>query len=88
MKPRPDGEQPRERCRDLRQIAEDYSEGVVERDPILATFYGDYRYNDRLPDIDPEGRAKEEAALRAIHLASSRLPRAISTTRTASPWTC
>ena len=29
----------------------------------MATFYGDYRYNDRLPDIGPRGRAEEEAEL-------------------------
>jgi len=59
---------------ELRQLADDYWEGVVERDPILATFYGDYRYNDRLPDIGPEGRAREEASLRAIRARAQPLP--------------
>src|SRR5712691_7992637 len=56
---------------DLAQLAADYWEGVLQRDPTLATFYGDYRYNDRLQDIGPGGRAAEEAALRDV---LSRLP--------------
>src|SRR5438874_615757 len=56
---------------DLAQLAADYWEGVLQRDPTLATFYGDYRFNDRLQDIGPEGRAADEAALREV---LSRLP--------------
>ncbi|MDQ3809817.1 MAG: DUF885 domain-containing protein [Chloroflexota bacterium] len=48
----------------LRRVADDYWEGVLRRNPILATFLGDYRYNDRLPDIGPHGRAEEESDLR------------------------
>jgi len=50
----------------LNQIAVEYWEGVLRRNPILATFYGDYRYNARLPDVGPTGRAEEEAALREL----------------------
>jgi uncharacterized protein (DUF885 family) len=50
----------------LRELAHDYWEGVLRRNPILATFYGDYRYNDRLPNIGPDGRAEEEADLLQI----------------------
>src|SRR5215212_1145827 len=50
----------------LRQLADEYWEGILRRNPILATFFGDYRYNDRLPDIGPHGRAEEEADLRSI----------------------
>ena len=50
----------------LDQLAEDYWEGVLRRNPFIATFYGDYRYNDRLPNIGPSGRAEEEADLREI----------------------
>src|SRR5712691_4083181 len=50
----------------LAQLADDYWEGVLRRNPTLATFYGDYRYNDRLPDIGPRGRMAEEAELRAV----------------------
>src|SRR4030088_2200043 len=50
----------------LAQLADDYWEGVLQRNPTLATFYGDYRYNDRLPDVGPRGRMAEEAELRAV----------------------
>ncbi len=48
------------------RVAQDYWEGVLRRNPVLATFFGDYRYNDRLPDLGPAGRAAEEADLRAV----------------------
>jgi len=51
---------------ELRELAAEYWEGVLRRNPILATFYGDYRYNDRLPNLGPSGRAEEEAALRDV----------------------
>ena len=50
---------------DLRQLAEDYWEGLLHRDPLIATFYGDYRYNARLPDVGPDGRRAEEGLLTA-----------------------
>ena len=50
----------------LRVLAQDYWEGVLRRNPLLATFLGDYRYNDRLPDVGPAGRAQEEAELREV----------------------
>jgi uncharacterized protein (DUF885 family) len=50
----------------LAQLAEDYWEGTLRRNPTLATFFGDYRYNDRLPHIGPCGRQEEEAELQAL----------------------
>ena len=50
----------------LRQLADEYWEGVLRRAPTLATFLGDYRYNDRLPDIGPDGRGEERADLQRI----------------------
>ena len=50
----------------LRHLADEYWEGVLRRNPVLATFLGDYRYNDRLPDVGPRRRAEEEADLRAV----------------------
>ena len=47
-------------------LADDYWEGSLRRNPVLATFYGDYRYNDRLPNIGPSGRAEEESDLREV----------------------
>jgi uncharacterized protein (DUF885 family) len=51
---------------DLRALADEYWEGVLRRNPVAATFFGDYRYNDRLPDVGPQGRSEEEAALRDL----------------------
>ena len=42
----------------LHQLAHEYWEGVLRRSPILATFLGDSRYNDQLPDIGPVARAR------------------------------
>ena len=41
-----------------------YWEGLLERDPLMGTFIGDERYDDRLPDIGAAGRAEEEVASR------------------------
>jgi uncharacterized protein (DUF885 family) len=51
---------------ELLALAADYWEGSLRRNPVIATFYGDYRYNDRLPDIGPSGRAEEESDLREV----------------------
>src|SRR5919199_6268765 len=48
----------------LAQLADDFWEGVLRRSPTLATFYGDERYHDRLPDVGPNGRDEEERDLR------------------------
>jgi uncharacterized protein (DUF885 family) len=39
-------------------------EGVLEREPLIGTFIGDDRYDDRLADPSETGRAEEEAACR------------------------
>jgi uncharacterized protein (DUF885 family) len=46
-------------------LADRFWEGILERDPITATIYGDDRYDERWPDIGPNGRAAERAALSA-----------------------
>ncbi len=46
-------------------LAERFWEGVLERDPITATIYGDDRYDERWPDLGPDGRAAERSALSA-----------------------
>lgn len=48
------------------ELAEQYWQGVLRRNPTLATFFGDFRYNDRLPDVGPGGRADEQAALEDV----------------------
>jgi uncharacterized protein (DUF885 family) len=40
-------------------------EGMLQREPLIGTFIGDDRYDDRLPDISAEGRGEEQAACRA-----------------------
>ena len=44
-------------------LADRFWEGVLERDPITATIYGDDRYDERWPDLGPNGRAAERSAL-------------------------
>jgi uncharacterized protein (DUF885 family) len=51
---------------DLEALAHDYWEGVLRRNPVLATFYSDYRWNDRLPQIDASARQDEEHELRSV----------------------
>jgi uncharacterized protein (DUF885 family) len=55
------------------QIADGFWERFLELSPISATVYGDDRYDDRLPDPGPDGRAKArqwaldmQAAARAV----------------------
>jgi uncharacterized protein (DUF885 family) len=50
----------------LADLAREYWEDVLRRVPTLATFYGDYRYNDRLPDVGPDARAAEQAELSGL----------------------
>ncbi len=47
-------------------LADQYWQGVMRRNPTLATFFGDFQYNDRLPDVGPAGRAAEQAALEEL----------------------
>jgi uncharacterized protein (DUF885 family) len=39
-------------------LADKFWEGILELDPVTATFYGDERFANRLEDPSPEGRAK------------------------------
>jgi len=48
------------------ELADAFWEGVLQRDPVQATILGDDRYDDRLPDIGPDGRAANAAALRDV----------------------
>ncbi|HET9851743.1 MAG TPA: DUF885 domain-containing protein [Candidatus Limnocylindrales bacterium] len=45
----------------LDQLADGFWERFKELQPISATINGDNRYDDRLPDTSPEGRAKARA---------------------------
>jgi uncharacterized protein (DUF885 family) len=50
----------------VNELADRFWEGVLERDPLYATVLGDERYNDRWPDLGPDGRAADQAALREM----------------------
>lgn len=61
---------------ELAQLAEDYWQGVLRRNPIVATFYGDERYHDQLPDVGPDGRAEEEREMRGALARLDRIDQA------------
>jgi uncharacterized protein (DUF885 family) len=48
------------------ELADRFWEGFLERQPLYATFLGDERYDDRLDDPGPAGRAADEAAYREV----------------------
>lgn len=58
----------------VNDLADRFWEGVLERDPLTATIYGDDRWDDRLPDLGPEGRAADEAACRQVLDEIARMP--------------
>jgi uncharacterized protein (DUF885 family) len=47
----------------LEQLAADYWDAFLERNPTQGTVLGDHRYDDRLNDITPTGRAAAERRL-------------------------
>jgi uncharacterized protein (DUF885 family) len=49
----------------VNDLADRFWEGLLERDPIWAMVLGDERFNDRWPDLGPDGRAADEVAYRA-----------------------
>ncbi len=48
----------------VRELVDGFWEGLLEREPLLGTYVGDERYDDRLPDLTETGRAAEESASR------------------------
>jgi len=46
------------------RLVDEAWEGMLEREPLVGTFVGDERYDDRLADPSEAGRAAEEAAMR------------------------
>src|SRR5688572_2047146 len=57
---------------ELATLLDRYFEELLELNPLLATFIGDNRYNDRLPnDIGPEQRARQHE-LNERYLAAAR----------------
>src|SRR5206468_12324961 len=57
----------------VRDLVDRYWEGLLERDPLMGTFIGDERYDDRLPDLGATGRAAEETASREARQAMSAI---------------
>jgi uncharacterized protein (DUF885 family) len=53
----------------------DWQRGL-EENPLMATYLGDKRYNDRLPDLSPEARLRRQEATRASLAALMAIPRA------------
>jgi uncharacterized protein (DUF885 family) len=58
----------------VNDLADRFWEGVLERDPTYATVLGDERYNDRWPDLGPEGRAADAAAYRSTLDEANAIP--------------
>jgi uncharacterized protein (DUF885 family) len=63
----------------VNDLADRFWEAVLEHNPTTATFYGDDRYADRLPDPGPEGRARdrvlmEQTAAEASSIETAGLP--------------
>src|SRR6188474_3761377 len=50
---------------DARRLADRFWDGVLEVNPLLATIVGDERFDDRLDDLSPAGRARREQVHRA-----------------------
>jgi prolyl oligopeptidase len=61
---------------ELRQLASDYWESVLRFNPTYATFLGDSRYDDRLPDAGPGGREAERSANSEFLQRLNRIPQA------------
>jgi uncharacterized protein (DUF885 family) len=57
-------------------LAAEYWNGHLERHPITATEIGDRRFDDQLPELTPEAREREMAALRDLRARVGALPAA------------
>jgi uncharacterized protein (DUF885 family) len=58
----------------LSALAEEYWEGRLRERPVFATVIGDRRYDDRLVDITPEGRARSTARLADLEARLRTIP--------------
>lgn len=58
----------------INDLADRFWDGVLERDPLTATFLGYERGVDRWPDLGPVGRAADEAAFRATLAEAQAIP--------------
>jgi uncharacterized protein (DUF885 family) len=58
----------------VNDLADRFFEGMLERDPLWATLLGDERWDDRLADEGPEGRARAQAAYAATLAEAREIP--------------
>ena len=56
------------------ELADRFWEAVLELNPTTATVYGDERYNDRLEDPSPAGRAKARRLMEETKAAAEAIP--------------
>ena len=61
-------------ARTVDQIADGFWERYLELSPLSATVYGDKRYDDRLPDPGPEGRARARQWALDMQAAAREIP--------------
>ncbi|GIU99130.1 MAG: hypothetical protein KatS3mg014_0746 [Actinomycetota bacterium] len=57
------------------ELADRFFEELLEDQPLLGTMVGDERYDDRLPDLGEEGRARRASRARAALADLARIPR-------------
>ncbi len=55
-------------------LAQQYWEERLHADPVEATFLGDRRFDDRMPDLGPEAHRRETARLEALSTRVRALP--------------
>jgi uncharacterized protein (DUF885 family) len=60
----------------LAALAQTYWDERLEADPLEATELGDRRFDDRLPDASPAGRARDRARLEGLLVRVTALPAA------------
>jgi uncharacterized protein (DUF885 family) len=56
------------------ELANRFWDRILELDPLQATILGDDRFDDRLPDLSPAGRAKEADLAREVIEEAERIP--------------
>ena len=56
---------------EARKLAADFWEDILQLEPMIGTMVGDERFDDKLSDPGPEGRARsEEVHRRALSLSA------------------
>ncbi|HET7703707.1 MAG TPA: DUF885 domain-containing protein [Candidatus Limnocylindrales bacterium] len=58
----------------VNRLADRFWEDILELNPTTATVYGDERYNDRLEDPSPSGRAKARRLVESVRAGAEAIP--------------